>query len=860
MDVTVTFENGQSHVYKGVPDGTSPDVVTAQAQKEFGQQVKALDGGVKSSMLERAGRQVKLAGSAALQGVAGLPALTMEIGGQFAERFPPTQVVSAMANVVRQRFGMPIDISREKFGERLQGVQGGAEELFGVKPEIAGEHYMTEGIKGAAGALTGGGAAVAPVRSAIAGASGGIGGELAARLGGDNALTRVAGALGGAVVGGGLANFLGGVRPQLRKLAEEAYRGLDDAVLKKAEVLQAKALQEGVQLDLAQALDAVGAPSSNVTTIRNILANSKSGVKTQEVLHGQPVQLKNLADQTVLELPGTVRQPGDTANTVAEAATKVIQNAKSARSALWKKTFDDSLAMLKKTAGMKVSEAKQTLTGTEQTLAQARARLQQLHGELAISQRDDAAAVAAQNAKVEEAQALVAKMQAFTLPRGKTVGNRGALLDQPARGESIVHDQITREVGAGQIPIPPKVEAASSLPTAQAQQAVTAQTGVVKQVQSSADRAAAELAAAQKGMTAISAIPQNTHDRAVGLLQRRAAEYPNTPRAVAMNRLAKAMTDDNGLPITDPLKLNEILKSEAHKLKSPDLATQGVDAATVGWISDQIQNVRKTLGKGMEPFRAANATYGPFTETVIDPLKQGPVGQLAGRRGALPDVQASVTKLASLFNRGVDPRASGTSEILTLARELKKTNPDAFPDAAKTHLSRVLGDSFEATHGGVPGTSEQAAARLWTNLFSTPAKVHGMQEMAAGIATSYGLPKPEVVRGLNNLAVIVRALKVRPEQVGGLQAKEVAELAGGNRTSNLARVFGFLPFERAARKIEDAQLARTFGRFDEILTSPKGAKMLIELGKQKPLSPESAAILAGFAGNIPEPAKELAPQ
>lgn len=710
MDVTVTFENGQSHVYKGVPDGTSPDVVTAQAQKEFGQQVKALDGGVKPGMLERVGRQAKLAGSAAIQGVAGLPALAMEVGGQFADRFPPAQVVSTMANVVRQKLGMPIDVSREKFGERMQGVQGGAEELFGVRPETAGEHYMTEGIKGAAGALTGGGAAAAPVRAAIAGASGGVGGELAARLGGDNALTRVAGALGGAVVGGGLANFLGGVRPQLRKLAEEAYRGLDDAVLKKAEVLQAKALQDGVRLDLAQALDAVGAPSSNVTTIRNILANSKSGVKTQEVLHGQPVQLKNLADQTVLELPGTVRQPGNIANTVAEAATDVIANAKRARSDLWKRTHDATAAQLKATVGL------------------------------------------------------------------------------------------------------------------------------------SGD------------------VPQSAHNSVVKMLQQRAEEFPNTPRATAMLRLKNALEDADGLPITDPLKLNEILKTEAHKLKSPDLATQGVDKATVGWISAQIQQVREDLGKEMAPFRAANATYGPFTESVINPLKQGPVGQFAGKRGALPDVQASITKLTSLFNRGVDPRASGTSEILTLARELKKTNPDAFPDAAKTHLSRVLGDSFEATHGGVPGTSEQAAARLWANLFSTPAKVHGMQEMAAGIATSYGLPKPEVVRGLNNLAVIVRALKVRPEQVGGLQAKEVAELAGGNRTSNLARVFGFLPFERAARKIEDAQLARTFGRFDEILTSPKGAKMLIELGKQKPLSPESAAILAGFAGNIPEPAKELAPQ
>lgn len=44
-DITVTFEDGTSHVYRNAPDDVTPDSVQARAQKEFGKVVKALDGG-----------------------------------------------------------------------------------------------------------------------------------------------------------------------------------------------------------------------------------------------------------------------------------------------------------------------------------------------------------------------------------------------------------------------------------------------------------------------------------------------------------------------------------------------------------------------------------------------------------------------------------------------------------------------------------------------------------------------------------------------------------------------------------------------------------------------------------------------
>jgi hypothetical protein len=51
-DITVTFEDGTNHVYKGAPDNITPDAVQARATKEFGKSVLSLDGGVKPTTTE----------------------------------------------------------------------------------------------------------------------------------------------------------------------------------------------------------------------------------------------------------------------------------------------------------------------------------------------------------------------------------------------------------------------------------------------------------------------------------------------------------------------------------------------------------------------------------------------------------------------------------------------------------------------------------------------------------------------------------------------------------------------------------------------------------------------------------------
>ena len=55
-DITVTFDDGTSHVYRGAPDDVTPDAVQTRAAKEFGKTVKSLDGGRQAAPAAPAGQ------------------------------------------------------------------------------------------------------------------------------------------------------------------------------------------------------------------------------------------------------------------------------------------------------------------------------------------------------------------------------------------------------------------------------------------------------------------------------------------------------------------------------------------------------------------------------------------------------------------------------------------------------------------------------------------------------------------------------------------------------------------------------------------------------------------------------------
>ena len=650
-EITVTFADGSKHVYENVPNSVTAEQAEARARQDYaGKQITALDRKAGEGVLDTAKRWAGDVGRAFLQS----PTV------QALQGVVAANPANLVVNKVLPQKQAPL--TAQQVVEKLPARQEG---------------YGTAAREGLGGFLSN---PVGGIPAAVAEIAGNVGGEASAKLFGEGPLQRA----GGALLTGGLTaagmNRIGRLAPNVKDLAKESLEGIEPGQLELAKALMDRSQQQGVSMDLAQALSAVGARSGNMTTVRNVLANNKAGDRVQAALRAQPSELSVLADTTIARMPGRVYDPGQAANNLQEVATQAVDAAKKART-------------------------------------QAVRPLYEKAGQLGNNFRT-----------------------AFA-------------------------DQLSE-------------------------------------------------ALQQPGMT----------EQAAAAIKDTLGKIKALPATGGKTELA--------------LDYDELIRSLRGPYKGNPLTPN--DARTNGQLQDVAGKLTDLLRNASPETKMAAARYAQISQDVVDPLKQGPVGQLAGKRGYAADTQASTAKVRQIFEQGVDPQ--GPSPVRVLAKELAKVDKEAFADAAKTHYSGKVAEAFDPVIAGAPATNSDAAKRIWDSMLKNTKQYQGAKDTVASIAETYGQNPAQAVKGLENFAQITKAL-TNTTKVGGLAREEIFRLGGKNYGADALRVFGFLPFERAARRLEDRTMYNAFADFDKILTTPEGVDLLIKLSKQLAMSKEALTLI-----------------
>lgn len=235
FDATVTFADGSQHVYKGVPDGTAPEAVSAQASKEFGKPVAALDGGQPGGgALKEVGRvadKVVRGGLTQLPGLIGDAALGVMRNAGDLPFMPGTALPKLLASIDTQQESL---IQATKFGDVTKAIQTAGGLLPPVsEPQTSGGKAAANVLEPVVGTVAGGGSGTV-LHKALAGLAAGSGGELAARIGGDNVLSRLLGSL----LGGGLFEIGSAIRGNADEITKTATKAMTDTDWKRAESLE----------------------------------------------------------------------------------------------------------------------------------------------------------------------------------------------------------------------------------------------------------------------------------------------------------------------------------------------------------------------------------------------------------------------------------------------------------------------------------------------------------------------------------------------------------------------------------------------------------------------------------------------
>jgi hypothetical protein len=590
-------------------------------------------------------------------------------------------------------------------------------------PDSKNPGYVESALQGVGGAMVTGPRSLV---NYMAGAGGGAGAKFGQEVGGTPGA--VVGGIVGGIAGGGAAALASRVRPQSGNMAREAVEGITEADLGKAQVYMNRMKAEGTQIDLSQAVAATTNGETNLTSIRNFLANRSQGNKVQDLLKSQPQQLSTEARLTAESLPGTNYSNLENANNLQQTATERLKQATDSRSARVKADYAKA-------------------------------------GDL----------------PPDSANRLGAVLNKFATQPGSTDVLK-------ARAKEMADKLIGGD---------PKLQQA----VANAQAAVAGATNA-------SGRAAAQqqLAAANSALTSAKGAP------------------------------LKALDVDTWIgELSGPWK--------GQSLKEAYPKERGQVKGLAGALNREFQTLSPEV-------RAAEAKFRSITEQEINPLKQGPVGTLNQPHGFDPATQAVVSKFTGMLNTGSDPDAK-VSALATTVKELAKINPEAVKSSFKGWISeKIKPVKGEAVGENSLPNDPKMAGRLWSSLFEDPHQWQGVKDVTAGIAKSEGRDPAELVRGLESLKKLTFAMKSRPDKVGGLSPSDFQQLGGNSNMANAVRVFSFLPANRLGEAIERATLSKTLSQFDDILTSPQGAELLIKLGKLPPTSREAQVLLGTFGAGL----------
>ncbi len=199
--------------------------------------------------------------------------------------------------------------------------------------------YVQKATRAVGGGLSTG---IATPTSIMSSAGAGTAEEAANRMAPNNPLASVGAQLVGGTLAGGAVALAGRARPQSAEIAREAIEGFSEQQLLAAQAYKNQQAARGIDIDLAQALEATASRSGNVGNVRDVVATRSQGNKTAETLRQQPEQLAREAQMTAAGMPGRNYSPEQNANNLQEVATGRLKQATDARGAAVKQMYAEA--------------------------------------------------------------------------------------------------------------------------------------------------------------------------------------------------------------------------------------------------------------------------------------------------------------------------------------------------------------------------------------------------------------------------------------------------------------------------------------------------------------------------------------
>lgn len=351
----------------------------------------------------------------------------------------------------------------------------------------------------------------------------------------------------------------------------------------------------------------------------------------------------------------------------------------------------------------------------------------------------------------------------------------------------------------------------------------------------------------------------------MGRIEAAATRYPpGTSTGDSLRALSASLINQKtGKPYTNITEIDNILKDAASGLKAPSLAAKPVDKHGQKLIQDQISDIRAMIGVRFPNFAKSNEIYQRGQDTIIKPLKESVIGQLARRNGFQEGEFVAGDLMKTVLSKGTNPDAV-RSDILTMQKWFTKHGQsDAFITPVKSYLSNLLMKAVKLESSGPAagavapkaGTASSIKSALQEDVLLRT----GLKDMLVGMARAQKLPDDAIHPGFMRVMDVVTRAAKRPGRVMGMNEPEIRGDGARNALSNALRVFSFMPVEKVAGNMERVYSNAAMRALDRMVTTDKGIKELQRLARIPAGSKEAelavATMLATAANADAEPVK-----
>jgi hypothetical protein len=329
------------------------------------------------------------------------------------------------------------------------------------------------------------------------------------------------------------------------------------------------------------------------------------------------------------------------------------------------------------------------------------------------------------------------------------------------------------------------------------------------------------------------------------------AEIEIKPTKLEMDRLTSNSSIENainhvledpnagakGLSPQNPITLMSAKKFlDAEYTKYSNKANESYNKTKAANVADAVSRLDAYLSAKSPSYAKGNDIYANAQTNVIQPRKEGMLGQLADATGTTEGVMAQQSNILM----PPAPKATNPNDIKITVRLLRRQDPNVAADWTRQNLQGIFDETNKKLQSGA---NQAGGAKFASTIAGNDLQKENLKSLITESAS------PQAWKGFETMLDVFEAQgkRLSTGSATAFNQPAIEELKGTGFVK--AALTPFKP-SNIVNTYDQFKLGFNTKKLAELLTDPNGIKKLEELSKTKPSSAKREVLVNSLAGSV----------